>query len=289
MSVVAVGAVSVRSGVLGHEKKHCVAGAHVQSGNIGCSSCVTMRILTWEECDTLAKKIGFILGRAFNALAYYAGKGVGKIVWCYEKIVSVLYLDIAANKLWQGVKKGFYYLVQIFSFFREKAVAIINSPTIKKCTRLTWDYCLKPIKNIIERIFTTFSSLFQKADDFSADACIYLKNRIDYFVKNTRYYLNTALTNCGVYKCWHSIKQGFFQLSRPVSWCKKKIELIFPNEKIQSGLETVKKVTATIKKYLCDKPLEYLIEYLVKKPLECIGDFFYGGISGSYRQEKEET
>ena len=119
------------------------SGCHVDSIGSCCCSC-GFRVISWDECDTLSKKIGFVFGKVINCMSSLAGKTYSLI----SKTISVLCVD------------------KLFDFFSR----IISGFFDKLCDIATWIFenCIRPIfVNVItQKIGEIITVVFNGINDY---------------------------------------------------------------------------------------------------------------------------
>ena len=99
------------------------SGSAFQSGSSSCGSCcsVSIKVITWKECNTLTKKIGFIFGKFINFICTLISKPFD---FTY-KAIEFLHIDT------------------LFNLFNEKVLKVIINK-YNDFNKLVWN-CIKPI------------------------------------------------------------------------------------------------------------------------------------------------
>lgn len=113
-------------------------------GSSCCGPSIEINLLKWKDCDTLDKKIGFILGRSIN----YTVSTVSTVA---NKTAKILHLSAAAELFFRVFKTVVSKLIQVI---RQVAIAAFNG--LKKV--------LKPVYEFADRVlFSRLRSIFARA------------------------------------------------------------------------------------------------------------------------------
>ncbi|NGX33959.1 MAG: hypothetical protein K1060chlam1_00303 [Candidatus Anoxychlamydiales bacterium] len=145
----AAGAGVIRNG----DRVFVGSGSVVMSGSCmsGCGSCFSIKIISWKECNTLSKKIGFVFGKAINFMINL----VSKTFRFLSKTIKILYIDKIFEvfyKIMKGISKKLYNLS--ISIFEKCIKPIVVNKLTKKIYVAIDDYLINPIYKIIRDIFT---------------------------------------------------------------------------------------------------------------------------------------
>ncbi len=149
MSSVTAGIGSIRDG----DNLLIGSGSGISSGSCvsGCGSSFSIKILSWKECDTISKKIGFIVGQSLNFMFEVMTTGCRLLL----KTIRILRIDKLFEVFFKAIKgisnKLYNLTVSIFKTFLKPI--FINKLT-KKIADITKKICTSINDIIIKAFFT---------------------------------------------------------------------------------------------------------------------------------------
>ena len=143
--------------VVGKVNNNVFVGSGIYSDSCGVCGCgCRFSVISWEECDTLSKKMGFIFGKVINCMINLVYKAYSLIfktinILCFDKLFDLFSRIIrgGANKL---------YDVSVWIFKNCIKPIFINEITKKMCDIIKVvfngvnDYLISPIYELIKKI-----------------------------------------------------------------------------------------------------------------------------------------
>jgi hypothetical protein len=122
----------------------------------GCSCVSSFRIISWQECDTLSKKIGFIFGQVIN----FMSKLVSKTYSFINKIIKTVYID------------------KLFEIFYKTIKRIFNKSLV--FTKWIFENCIKPIftNKITKKIVELLRQLSHLFNNYVINSLVKINRKI---------------------------------------------------------------------------------------------------------------
>lgn len=167
-----------------NDRVECGSGVVVDSGSSGfsCGCSCSIKILSWSECDTISKKIGFIIGKSINLLSSLFSKTYELVLKIPSKTIEILYID----KLYDLFHTIIHKITKKMKCFIENF--------FENCLKPVYNWTLSPLYNRV------LSPIFSKINDFR----IYLCNAI--FKSNISN--ETTTSDCKISNIFNSISNG---------------------------------------------------------------------------------
>lgn len=136
----------VASGVETHKNNdHLVVGSFATSSCSGSGCVKVIKLLKWEECDTVGKMAGFIIGKAIN---FTATKGSQ----LYNKAVQLFYLDKVSHYFFRFMKRATAEMSQICRRISHYIKPLCVNETTRALASWAYDNVFTPLKRIVHRV-----------------------------------------------------------------------------------------------------------------------------------------
>ena len=237
------------------------SGVAVTSDNSisGCGCCCSIKILKWEECNTLAKKIGFVFGKVINFFI----RGFSTVFEKLKRVCKILYFDRITNFFHKILSLIYDKISKIANFiFSHLVKPIFINRFTKALKRVDKILCLDKITNFFNKIFS-----------FTYDKISKIANFIfSHLVKPI--FVNRFTRALGRF-----LNKYIFE---PIS---SKLEI----KKTSTSQETPSRLRQTISKilnFIYRFSFKPIVDYVLSPVGNFIADTFHGIASGTLQEEK---
>ncbi len=211
------------------------SGSSIVSDNsmIGSSCSLSIKIITWKECDTLGKKIGFLFGQIINFMT----RLISNTYKLISKVITILYID------------------KVFEIFYKAIKGISNK--LYKLTIWIFQKCIKPIfiNRLTNKIVEITKNISFKVNDFLSKSI----NKVFEIFYKTIKGISNKLYKLTIWIFQKCIKPIFInRLTNKIAESTKNISFKVNDYLIKPIYEKTKELCSKIPIFSCLKETSYI-------------------------------
>lgn len=273
------------------------AGCGIESdGDSCCCGCgLSIDRISWQECDTLSKKIGFIFGQSINFMIGLVPKACGHVY----KIINFLRIDRLFEIFYNIIGGVFNKLCDLTTWIFKNCINIMTSLVTKTCSLISKTISILYIDKLFEVFYKTIKGVFNKLCDLATwifENCIktlfinkITKNMVE-LVKKISYQFNDYLID-PICKLFRKI---FPEVSETtiVKASIDKADREKQDSKIAKIFEKFLNAIDTVLTTIFDWTLVPVCNRILFPVFKAVGDIFVGIVGGCSQEEEtsqEET